>query len=227
MRIRALLLLACSIALSPITTRAQNLADYDYTNLAFRGIGFDFGYVWPTRVESTSMYTVRLDLGYLGPAVRIVPSLSYWSSRFRESELGRLAERLSQLPPLRDQGVIITPLDLGNVDWTNLTLALDGHVVWTVPGNVLTFAGAGVALHALNGRGDVIADTFIEDLLDSTTAGIAVLAGAEIQPTPRLRFYGEARYTVASDVRYPALRIGAAWMMPTPGQAVGQQQGGR
>jgi hypothetical protein len=36
------------------------------------------------------------------------------------------------------------------------------------------------------------------------------MAGFELQPLPRLRIYGEARYTLVSDVRYPGLRVGAA-----------------
>jgi hypothetical protein len=71
-----------------------------------------------------------------------------------------------------------------------------------------------VALHALNGQGDFIGSTFVEDLLDSTAAGVALMGGLEVQALPRLRLYGEARYTVASDVRYPGLRIGGALMLP-------------
>ena len=55
---------------------------------------------------------------------------------------------------------------------------------------------------------------FIEDLLDSTNAGLAFMGGVELQPVPRLRVYGEARYTLASDIRYPGIRIGAALMLP-------------
>jgi hypothetical protein len=69
-------------------------------------------------------------------------------------------------------------------------------------------------LHAMNGRGDAIEDTFVEGLLDSMTGGVAVMAGLEIQPMPVLRLYGEARYTLVSDVRYPGLRVGAALMLP-------------
>jgi hypothetical protein len=227
MRVYARLMLACASVLFPAPTHAQDLADYDYENLAFRGIGFDWGYIWPTKVEPTSVFTVRLDLGYLGPAVRILPSVSYWSSRFRTTELDRLAGRLSQLPPLRERDIVITAADLGTVDWSDLTLALDAHVVWTTPFSVLTFVGAGVALHALNGRGEAIDDTFIEDLLDSTTAGGAVMAGGEVQPFSRLRLYGEVRYSLTSDVRHPGIRLGAALMLPPRNQASQGPQGGR
>jgi hypothetical protein len=208
-------LLMPALLLLPAAANAQaTLADYDYANLTFRGVGFDIGYIWPDKVEPAPMWSLRLDLGYLGPAVRIAPTLSYWSSRMRTAELTRLAERLSQIPLLQQREIVVSAADLGRIDWSDLSLGIDAHIVWTAPHDVITFIGAGAALHALNGRGEVIDDTFIEDLLDSTTAGMAVMAGFELQPLARLRVYGEARYTLVSDVRYPGLRIGAAIMLP-------------
>jgi hypothetical protein len=220
------LLTACALLPCASNGHAQELADYDYENLTFRGIGFDYGYIWPSKVEPATQYSIRLDLGFLGPAVRIAPSLSYWSSRFRTSELDRLADRLNNLPPLREQGVTITAADLGLVEWSDLSMSLDAHVVWTAPLDIITFVGLGGSIHALNGRGDAIADTFVEDLLDSTTAGLSVLAGAEYQPIPRMRVYGEARYTLVSDVRYPGIRLGAALMLP-PRTVTATSGGGR
>jgi hypothetical protein len=215
MRTVPILLLAALFVAAPRLLRAQELADYDYSNLTLRGIGFDYGYIWPSKVAATSQYALRLDLGFLGPAVRIVPSISYWSSSIRTAELDRLADRLNRLPPLVEQGVEITAADLGRVQWSDLALSVDAHVVWTAPLDLITFLGVGASVHALNGRGDAIADTFVEDLLDSTTAGIAFMGGAELQIIPRLRVYGEARYTLVSDVRYPGVRIGAALMLPS------------
>jgi hypothetical protein len=219
-------LLFTLLLLLPTRAAAQDLANYDYENLTFRGIGFDVGYIWPSRVEPTSMYTLRLDLGFLGPALRLSPSISYWSSSLRPSELELLADRLEQLAPLRNDSVDLTAADFGEILWSDLGLALDAHIVWTAPLNIITFVGAGASVHALNGRGVSIDDTFVESLLDSTAAGIALMAGAEFQPLPRLRLYGEARYTVVSDVRYPALRIGAALMLP-PRATAGTPGGSR
>jgi hypothetical protein len=194
---------------------AQGLADYDYDNLSFRGVGLDWGYISPTKVDDTSLWGLRIDLGYLGPAIRVVPSLTFWSSTMRASELNRLATALENLPPLSSRGIDITADDLGIVEWSDLALNLDLHAVWTAPFDVFAYIGAGLGIHALNGRGDAIDDTFIEDLLDTTTAGVSAMAGLEYQPVPRLRFYGEARYVLASDVRFPAVRIGLAFMLPS------------
>jgi hypothetical protein len=67
----------------------------------------------------------------------------------------------------------------------------------------------------MNGRGASIDDTFIDDLLDTITAGVAVMAGLEYQATSVLRLYGEARYTIQSEIRYPGFRVGLAFMVPS------------
>ena len=206
-------LLAAAIAASkPLS--AQSLADYDYTNLSFRGIGLDWGYIWPTKVESTPMYSLRLDLGYLGPGIRIAPVVSYWNSKVKQSELDRFADQLNRLDALQERGVVIDASELGEIDWSDLSLMVDAHLVWSTPVSLLTYIGVGAGVHALNGRGDAIAGTFVEDLLDSTTAAGAVMAGVEGELFTALRIYGEARYTLMSDVRYPALRVGASFMVP-------------
>lgn len=222
---RALCALILVMSAMPAAVRAQDLADYDYENLRFRGIGVDFGYMWPSKVQSAPMYSLRLDLGFLGPAVRLVPGMSYWTSELRTSQLDQFADRLNRLPPLVERGITLTAADLGTVEWSDLALMLDAHVVWTAPLDIITFVGAGASLHALNGRGDVVDATFVEDLLDSMSAGMAMMAGFEVQPISRLRLYGEARYTLVSDVRYPSLRAGASLMLPPREPAT--TQGGR
>lgn len=208
------LLVTMLLVCAPATAGAQTLADYDYENLAFRGIGADYGYIWPSKVAATPTYTIRLDLGFLGPGVRIAPHLSYWNSDMRASELDRLADQINRLPPLQQQGVSLTADDLGNITWSDLSIGIDTHLMWTTPVGLLTYVGIGAAIHALNGHGDFIENTFVEDLLDSTSAGVAVMAGLEYQLAPRLRLYGEARYTLVTDIRYPGLRAGASLMLP-------------
>jgi hypothetical protein len=108
-------LFAALLAVLPVAAAAQGLADYDYENLSFRGIGVDWGYIWPNKADATSMYSLRVDLGFLGPAIRIVPGVHYWSSSMKRSEVDRVAERLSNLPALQASGVIIDGDDLGNI----------------------------------------------------------------------------------------------------------------
>jgi hypothetical protein len=211
------------LLLLPAAAQAQGLADYDYENLSFRGFGADIGHIWPNKVDATTSYALRFDLGFLGPAVRIVPSVSYWNSTLKRSELERLALRLEEIPVLAEQGVTIGVDDLGRIEWSDVGINLDAQAVWTAPYNVFTYIGAGFGLHVMNGRGGAIEGTFIEDLLDSTPAGIAVMGGIEYEVARRFRFYGEGRYTLQSDVRYPGVKIGAAVMFPATTNAVRRQ----
>jgi hypothetical protein len=214
-RFRTTILMAmfCMLAL-PRTGVAQGLANYDYDNLTFRGIGVDWGRISPNKVNATNLYGMRVDLGFLGPAVRLIPSVSYWKSELKQSELESVAARLSDLPAVRDRGVTINAADLGTVEWSTLSLSVDTHVVWTAPAHIFTYAGLGVGLHAMNGRGASIDGTFIEDLLDTITAGVAFMGGLEYQATRVVRVYGEARYTIQSEIRYPGFRLGLALMVP-------------
>ncbi|HKJ01662.1 MAG TPA: hypothetical protein VJ997_04385, partial [Longimicrobiales bacterium] len=61
-----------SMLLATSALSGQDLADFDYENLSFRGFGAEWGYIWPDRVEPTQSYGVRMDLGYLGPGLSIV-----------------------------------------------------------------------------------------------------------------------------------------------------------
>lgn len=191
--------------------QGQDLADFDYENLSFRGIGVEWGYLVPTRVENTQSLSLRVDLGYLGPGLRIVPSVGYWKAAFKGGEVDELERRVSQLVA-REGGVPAPAVDLGVIDWSDVALALDAHVVWSVPYDVLTFAGVGAAAHVFNGDGAAVNGTFVEDLLDSVTAGFNLHAGLEYPVTDRVRLTGQGRYEVLGDLQYFQLRTGVQLM---------------
>jgi hypothetical protein len=215
MRLFAGLLLAglCFGAATPAV--AQVWEEYDYENLEFRGISIDLGWVTPSRVTNTLQLGLRADLGYLGPNVRIVPSLSFWSSELRTTELARLAEQIQSIC-LRQHGAgQCPPLDLGEVRMSNLSLGLDA--VYEFPDTPLLFVpylGAGGSLHFLNSRGDLINDTFVEDALDSLAPGLNVIGGIRIPLTEGLEALAEARYMLGSEIRYGTLTAGATWLFP-------------
>jgi opacity protein-like surface antigen len=203
----------------PAPAAAQDLADLDYEHLEFRGIGFDAGYLFPTRVEQTESYSIRLDLGYLGPGLRIVPSFTYWSSPFQASEVNTLEDRVADLVS-RQTGSLPPSVNLGTIEWTNYSLGLDAHVVWAVPLNVLTFAGLGVSGHVLDGSGSAIEGTFIEDLLDSVSAGFNLHLGLEYPITDRFRIQSQGRYEIIEDMQYFQIRLGGhfLWGNLVPGE---------
>jgi len=201
---------------------AQDLADFDYENLSFRGIGAEWGYLYPTRVEETQSYGLRIDLGYLGPGLRIVPGVTYWSSSLKDSEVAELERSLEGL--IADQIEGPSPaVDLGEITWSDIALSVDAQVVWRVPFGILTYAGLGGAVHILNGDGAAINGTFVEDLLDSVTPGGNLHLGLEYPLQERLRLQGQARYEVLGDLQYFQIRFGAQVMIgePHPGEVGG------
>ena len=206
----------------PSVGRAQEIPDIDYDNLSFRGFGFDWGYMYPDRVEPTQTYAVRFDLGYAGPGLRIVPSITYWQSPMEGSELVEFTDRIEAL--VEAQTGRSTTLDLGTIEYTDVAIGLDGHVVWELPLDLLTFGGLGVTAHVLNGDGAVINGTFIEDLLDSVTAGFNLHLGAEYPVTDRFRLYSVGRYEVLPDLRY--FRVQGGLQIMTGPNAPGEGRGG-
>ena len=184
-----------------------DLADYDYENLRFRGVGMDVGWIWPSNLEEATTVRLRFDLGYLGPGVRIIPSIAYWKS---DVEQGEIAAFEAQLEERGAAGV-----DLGEVELSDFALQVDAHFVWTTPIDLLAYLGAGAGLHMMNGQGEGIDDTFVEDLFDSVMPGLTALGGLEYSIVDRFRIYGEANFTVVSDILSPGVRVGGAVMLPT------------
>ena len=211
LRIAALLLALGRLEGAP--ARAQTLADYDYENLAFRGLGFEVGGVIPTELERTVSYGLHADMGFVGPSVRIVPSMRYWSSSLQEAHLERLSEQIVQL--CEKQAATCPALDLGEVERTDLELSTEAHYIVPLASALGVYAGGGLSLHLLNGRGELIDDTFVEDLLDTVAPGFNLLAGIEV-PLGKLRLYGEARGVLTSDIQYGNASFGITFSLPSP-----------
>ena len=206
------ILLAALALASATPSHAQDIADYDYENLTFSGVGVHLSEVFPTRTEPALGLNVRVDLGLLGPNVRITPGVTYWSSRLRASETERMESRIEAAC---DRGGVPCPgIELGDIEVSDLALEVDAHFLWTTDYFVEPYAGAGVSLHLLNGSGDFIDDTFVEELLDAIAPGLNLVGGLEFPITPSLRVLGEARAVLTGTTRYISLGIGGAWRLP-------------
>lgn len=204
---------AAALALAiPGAARAQDMADYDYENLVLSGVGAHVSQIFPSRSEPTLGLNVRVDLGLLGPNVRITPGLTFWSTRLRDSEVERMEERIEAAC---DRGGVPCPgVDLGDVEISDFSIDVDGHFLWATDYAVEPYAGVGVSLHLLNGRGDFIEDTFVEELLDAIAPGFNVVGGLEFPVTENLRVLGEARGVLTGNIRYISLGVGGAWRFP-------------
>jgi hypothetical protein len=211
--------LACVLA--PRPGSAQDLADLDYEHLSFRGFGLDWGYLWPTRVNRTGSFGARFDMGYAGPGLRIMPNVSYWSSPLQDGEITELEDRIASLIAEQTGGPA-PALDLGQVKWRDVAIGVDAHVVWDSLFDILTYGGLGVTAHILDGDGPAINGTFVDDLLDSVTAGFNLHLGMEYPLNDRLRVYSIGKYEVLSDFQFFTARVG--WQLMTGPNAPGEER---
>ena len=197
---------------APCETRAQELADYDYENLSFRGISFDVGYLYADKVEDTRTLGVRFDLGFLGPGFRIMPGVTYWESTLVQTEVGQFQTRLGTLTA--DQGGTVPAggFDLGDIDRKDIVVSLDGHYVWAVPLNLFFSTGVGLSVHFLNSSGPSIDGTFVEDLLDSVSAGFNLHAALEYPIADRIRIHGGSKVEILGDLNYVEFRGGLTFI---------------
>jgi len=211
-------LLIASAVLAAAPASAQRPEDYDYENLAFRGIGvWAFGVV-PARSDATLGLHLRADLGELGPNVRVVPSATFWNSRIRDSEVDDIERQIEQA--CERSGVSCSGIDLGEVKISDLSLDLDLHYLWTTDYGIEPYAGVGAGIHLVNGRGEFIEDTFVEDVLDAITPGLNLMAGLELPLGSTLTLQGEIRGVLASNARWLGAGIGGAWTFaPAPAPA--------
>lgn len=211
-RSTALRLAAGAALVLALPARAQDAADYDYENLVLSGVGVHVSEIFPSRSEPALALNVRVDLGLLGPNVRITPGLTFWSTQLRDSEVERMEDRIEA--SCENGGVSCPGVELGEVEISDFSLDVDAHFLWATDYAIEPYAGAGVSLHLLNGRGDFIEDTFVEELLDAIAPGFNLVGGLEFPITQSLRVLGEARGVLTGNVRYISVGVGGAWRFP-------------
>jgi opacity protein-like surface antigen len=213
LRTRGIALLVALLASATAQgARAQALEDYDYENLVLSGFGAHVGYVFPTRSDPALSMNLRIDLGLLGPNLRVSPGITYWATQLRSSEVRRIEERVEAA--CERGGVPCPGIDLGTVRISDLSLDVDAHYLWTTDFFIEPYAGAGVSLHLLNGSGAFIDGTFVEELLDAIAPGFSLIGGLEVPLTPNLRVVGEARGVLTGSVRILGVSLGGSWRFP-------------
>lgn len=190
--------------------QAQGLADFDYEHLTIRGAMVDAGWVDPDGVESAAAYGMRLDLGFLGPGVRVTTGFSRWSSRLERAEVRGLESSLEAL--VLEQTGEEVDVDLGEITLSDVALHADLHMMWQIPFGLLTYAGLGGTAHVMRGSGASIEDTFVDELLDQIRAGVNVHAGLEVPISERIRVVGEGRWELVETATYPQIRLGLQYL---------------
>ncbi len=207
-------IVALALLLAPASAGAQGLADFDYENLSFRGVMLDGGHVSSSRIKSTASFGGRLDLGLLGPGVRVVAGFSHWSSTLADREVQELESKLESL--IFDETGGPATVQLGEIAWSDVAFHGDAHFLWRVPLGLLTYAGLGASTHVLRGSGAAIDATFVDDLLDSVRAGVNIHGGLEVPLHRRFRAVGEVRYELLEDLSYLQFRLGGQFLFGSP-----------
>lgn len=192
----------------------QRLEEYDYENLRLRGVGVELFYVSPNDVDATLGVGARLDLGFLGPKIRVAPRFAFWDSEVEEAELDSLATRLADLVQRQNPDQPRPEIDLGRVDRDAIIFGTDLHWLPLVDDPVRPYLGVGGEIYILDGSGEAIEGTFVEDALDLLTAGVSGVVGLEIDLERGFTLYGELRGSLVADVRNVALTAGIAYIRP-------------
>ena len=199
-------------SVAPRGAEAQAVVDYDYENLSFRGISFDVGHLSADNVSNTTTLGVRFDLGFLGPGFRLTPGVTYWESTLARAQVNRFENRLGLLNQTQGGTAPQGGFDLGVIDRSDVIVTLDGEYVWAVPYDMFFSTGVGVSAHFLNGSGPAIDGTFVEDLLDSASAGFNLHAALEYPLAERVRIYGGSKVEVLGDLNYFEFRAGLTFI---------------
>ena len=200
---RTLLALSLLLLVGTAEARAQTLEDYDYSNLGFRALGVEARWVDASQNQSTVGVGIRVDMGFLGPYIRIVPRAGWWTADVNEesvSELERQVEEVSDLPP--------GSINLGKLERTAWILGLD--VQWTLQEAVLApYLGVGGDLYLLDDEGEAIEGTFLDSAV--ITAGLSGVVGAALNVLSHWRVYSELRGTLVTDASNVAVGLGLAY----------------
>jgi hypothetical protein len=182
----------------------QNLEEYDYEHLGFRAIGVDFVYADAKDAEGTAGFGVRVDLGFLGPYIRVIPRFAYWSANIEEKAVSEFEENLEDfcVPPGD------CTIDVGTLKRDYWVIGLDFQ--WTLPEPAFApYLGVGVDAYILNDSGDAISGTFLDDAV--VTAGLSVVGGLELDIKDHLRLYADARGTLVTSASNVAVYAGVAY----------------
>ena len=181
------------------------LSQFSYDNLKPSALQLDLGPVGGNNIRGTLTGGLRLDYGFIAPHVRVLLGVSYYKADFSAAARARFAQRLDRIvnPSTPDT------IDLGRITWSDVTGDVD--LQYVLPGRaVTTYLGIGLSAHVRHGSGPSINGTFVQDALNSITAGLNGTIATEVG-AKRWRFMLEARGVLSSGVSTVALRSGVAY----------------
>jgi hypothetical protein len=205
----ALLTLALGIFSAVSLSAQQPLDQFSYDNLGFRAVWAEAGILTSNRLDGTSSYGLRFDVGQFAPRLRVLLGLSYFKSEFKPSEITEFETALRDVvtDPTQDFSI-----DLGEVSWSDIALELDFQYMLTrAESKYQPYLGAGAGMHFRNGWGDAINDTFVEDALDMLGAGISATAGMDVKLGRNFVLNLAGRAVFGSDLQTVGLTAGLGY----------------
>ncbi len=199
-------------ALAILLPAAAHGQEYGLRALAFQGMGVSLYAVAPARSEPTTAFQLHGYLGRITRRVRVTPSLTFWATRLRDDEVAGVRGRMEEL--CERAGTPCPGLELGEVNLSDLSLDLAAHYTVRAPLGLEPYLGFGAAFHLVNGGGELIDNTFVEEILDAITPGINGIAGVELPLARGFRLRAEARAVVAGGVNWIGAGIGGSFVLP-------------
>src|SRR5438046_8746850 len=201
---RAVCLIAMLLSASPpVRLSAQGfLSRFSYDNLKPSALQLDLGPVGGNNIRGTLTGGLRLDYGLIGSRSRLLFGLSYFKADFSSAARARFEQRL--------RSVVIDPtaddtIRLGRITWSDVTGDVDLQYVIPQGRAVTTYLGIGLGAHIRHGSGPAIDGTFVQDALNSITAGLNGTIGTELG-AKRWRFIAEDRGVLSTCDSPPSRR---------------------
>jgi hypothetical protein len=178
--------------------------------LKLTALGGSYGAIQPSQMEATQAYSLHADYGEIAPRWRVVFTVTYWGSHYRDNIVQSFADSLgvSIDDPEGNAAVISSGVAVSDI-------AVGGDVRWMSPMRFVRFKpylGGNVSVHVLNAEGKLINGTFMEQALDNIATGIAGVAGMDIVVFSHLSVGAQARYDLLSGIRYSSLRLAGTYL---------------
>jgi hypothetical protein len=187
------------------------LEQFSYEGLRLSGVGIELGGIVSDRLTSELSGAVRIDYGSIAPRVRVLIGASYFKGDFDSTQVDEFENNLARIvdDPTND-----FTIDVGSVSWSDLAIELDLQYVIGIGAKAAGFVGVGLAAHVMNGSGESISDTFVEDALDRVDLGLNLSLGTHVQLVPSVYLTMDVRGSLATELRSAAARAGLMYRIP-------------
>lgn len=204
--------MAIALLLVPGPVEAQGfLEQFSYEGLRLSSISLELGAVASDRLTTEPTVAIRFDFGYVAPKIRVLLGGAYFKGSFQGDEIARFEQRVFDV--VENPGPLTT-INVGEISWAHWQGSFDLQYVFTPGAKVRPYAGLGVSVIVRNGDGAAINGTFVEDALDTITAGMTASLGVEVGLTEWLSVVADGRGELTGELRSVSARGGFKFHLP-------------